>query len=273
MQLGIMNDPRKDSCEEAQWAADHGFTFLDLTIEGPGADLEHLDTRRLRSILDSSGLDIVGHTAWYLPFASPVARVRQAAVESIVDTFETFANLGVQWVNVHIVRSVRLFSHDDMVRWNGESFAQLAERAEPYGLRIMVEHPPDPEVKISDIRSVLDADERLGFHLDVGHAFVGGDKLEGLLKAFKSRLAHVHMSDNHWRRDDHLPLGVGRVDWPQAVSCIKQTGYDGRITLEVFSPDRDYLLLSARKVREWWEQASSQEPFEHIANGDERETP
>lgn len=272
MQLGMMNDPRLDACDETLWAAEHDFGFLDLTIEGPGADLEHLDVPRLRSILDSTGLGIVGHTAWYLPFASPVARVRQAAVESIVDTFETFAHLGVEWVNVHIVKSVRFFPHEAMVRWNGESFAHLAERAEPYGLRIMVEHPPDPELKISDIRAVLDADERLGFHLDVGHAFVGGDKLEGLLRSLKSRLVHVHMSDNHWRRDDHLPLGVGRVEWPEAVSLIRQSGYDGRITLEVFSPDRDYLLLSARKVRAWWEASSQALAEEDAENGDERET-
>ncbi len=255
MQLGIMNDPRLNPCDEAQWAADNGFDFLDLTIEGPGAALEQLDVPALRTILDSGGLGVVGHTAWYLPFGSPIARVRQAAVESVADTFDTFAALGSQCVNVHIAPTPHLFDYSERLRWNGECYAQLAERAAPYGLRIMVENMPEPGLSISDIRSMLDADARLGFHLDVGHANIGGDKLEGLLNSFARRLLHIHLSDNRSRTDDHMPLGTGRIDWPRALRLIKKSGYDNTITLEVFSLDRDYVLLSAQKVRQWWADA------------------
>lgn len=258
MRLGMMNDPRKDVCDELRWAAENGFEFLDLTMEGPQADIEHLDVAAVRGVLDSTGLGLVGHTAWYLPFSSPFARVRQAAVECVVDTFEAFAALGAQWVNVHITFSPKFFSQEERIKWNAESFAALAERAASYGLRVMVEHPPDASTTVADIRSMLASDERLGFHLDVGHANMGGDKLEGLLRAFKNRLAHVHLSDNWGRSDDHLMIGAGSIDWPRAIRLIRDTGYDNTITLEVFTPDRDYLLLSARKVREMWEQAGAQ---------------
>ncbi len=252
MRLGMMNDPRRDACEEARWAAANGLDLLDLTIEGPGAALDQIDASTLRTILVDAGMSIIGHTAWYLPFASPFARVRQAAVECVAETFDLFAELGARWVNVHMTFSGGLFSHADALRWNGESFAALAELAVPYGLGVMVEHPPIPSVSIEDIATVLAADERLGFHLDVGHANVGDDKLEGLLNHFGSRLVHVHLSDNWGRNDDHMPLGAGAVNWPRAVRLIKQLDYDDTITLEVFSSDRDYLLLSAQKVREWW---------------------
>lgn len=65
---------------------------------------------------------------------------------------------------------------------------------------------------------------------------------------------HVHLSDNFQRFDDHLPLGVGRIDWNQALRLIRKVGYDGTMTMEVFSPDRDYVLLSAQKVRAWWDE-------------------
>jgi sugar phosphate isomerase/epimerase len=255
MQLGMMNDPRLNACTEARWAAAHGFEFLDLTIEGPGAALEQIDVTELQAILASAGMGIVGHTAWYLPFASPLARLRQAAVECVADAFDLFARLGARTVNVHIPagrQMVHLFKRDDSMRWVAECFAQLAERAAPYNLQIMAEHPPDPGVGISDITSILAVDKRLGLHLDVGHANVGGDKLEGLLDRLGSRLVHVHLSDNRGNNDDHMPLGAGRVDWPRAIRLLKQHGYDGTITLEVFSQDRDYLLLSAQKVRAWW---------------------
>jgi sugar phosphate isomerase/epimerase len=252
MQIGMMNDPRLDAVAELRWAAEHGFDFVDLTVEGPRADLENLDTAALREAVAATGLGIVGHTAPYLPFASPVARLRQAAVECAAETFELFASLGAQWVNVHLAHTPALFSRQQGLAWNSESFCRLADLAEPFGLRVMVEHPPRASVTVEDVRTVIEADARLGFHLDVGHANVGGDKLEGLLKALGHRLAHVHLSDNRGAHDDHRTLGDGFINWPRAIGLIKQAGYDETITLEVQSPDRDYVLISAEKLRRWW---------------------
>lgn len=254
MQLGMMNDPRRDALDEARWAARHGFEFLDLTIEGPAAALDQIDAGALRQVLDEAGMGVVGHTAWFLPFASPVERVRRAAVEEVAASLPVFAEVGATLVNVHIARGVSSFGHESMTRLNGASFAELAELAEPYGIRMIVEHPPMASVGADDIRAILHADRRLGFHLDVGHAYVGGDKLEGLLKAFGKQLCHVHLSDNRGRDDDHMPLGAGRIDWPRALRLLKERGYDGTMTLEVFAQERDYLLQSAEKVRRWWSQ-------------------
>jgi sugar phosphate isomerase/epimerase len=255
MQIGMMNDPRRSALDEARWAVEHGFTFLDLTIEGPAAALDQIDASAIRQVLDAAGAGVVGHTAWFLPFASPVERVRRAAVEEVAASLPAFAEVGARLVNVHIAKGVSSFGHERMVRLNGASFAELAELAEPYGIRIMVEHPPIPAVSIDDIRRILAADARLGFHLDVGHAFVGGDRLEGMLKAFGRQLCHVHLSDNRGHEDDHMPLGAGRIDWPRALRLLKERGYDGTLTLEVFAQDRDYLLHSAEKVRRWWDGA------------------
>jgi sugar phosphate isomerase/epimerase len=146
-----------------------------------------------------------------------------------------------------------LFRHADGLRWNGESFAQLAEIAASYGLRIMVEHPPSTRFSLDDICTILEADVRLGFHLDVGHAHVGRLRLDNVLEHLGPRLLHVHLSDNRGQSDDHLPLGAGTINWPQVLRRLKQSGYDDTFTLEVFSADRDYLLLSAQKVRAWWQ--------------------
>jgi sugar phosphate isomerase/epimerase len=255
MQLGMMNNPQADVLEELRWAAANGFAFLDLTIEGPRAALDQIDPETIRQLLDQAGMGVVGHTAWFLPFGSPVERVRRAAVEEVAASLPAFATVGARLVNVHIARGVSHFGHDSMVRQNGTSFAELAEQAAPYGIQIMVEHVPDRVTGIDDIRTILNHDQRLGFHLDIGHANIGGDRLEGLLKAFAKRLCHVHLSDNRGREDDHMPLGAGRIDWPRAIRLLKQTGYDGTITLEVFATDRDLLLLSAEKVRKWWAEA------------------
>ena len=70
------------------------------------------------------------------------------------------------------------------------------------------------------------------------------------------KLLHVHLSENDGTADQHLPLGAAprsTTGWPQHVKKLKAAGYDGTITLEVFAPHREYLLLSRDLLRKWWD--------------------
>jgi sugar phosphate isomerase/epimerase len=52
-----------------------------------------------------------------------------------------------------------------------------------------------------------------------------------------------------------LPLAAAprsTTDWPQHIKKLKATGYDGTITLEVFAPQKEYLLLSRDLLKKWW---------------------
>lgn len=251
MKVGMMNDPAVDPVQEARWAAEHGFDFIDLTLEGPQAAVETLDQQAMKDVIDTTGLGIVGHTAWYLPFGSPVKELRAAAIAAVEATFEPLAVLGTRLVNVHADKGINKFAYDDILRWNAESFATLAERAAPYDLRVMVENVVNQFNTAKAFRKLLGHPE-LRFHLDIGHANVKGARTEEFLKAHRERLAHVHVSDNTTRADDHLPLGVGAIDWAAEIALLRGSGYDGTITLEVFVPDRSYLVENAERLRRLW---------------------
>ena len=251
----MMNDPVADPVREAQWAAENGFEFIDLTLEGPGAGVETLDRLALGEILAATGLGIVGHTAWYLPFGSPIREVRLGAVAAVEATFEPLAVLGARLVNVHVDKGISAFDYDDTLRWNAESFGALAERAEPFGLTVIVENVVNTYNTAKAFRVLLDAHPSLRLHLDIAHACVKGDKTADFLKAHAARLVHVHVSDNKRVHDDHLPLGVGTIDWPEQLRLLKASGYDGTITVEVFCPDRGYVLDSAARLRRMWQEA------------------
>jgi sugar phosphate isomerase/epimerase len=69
-------------------------------------------------------------------------------------------------------------------------------------------------------------------------------------------LRHVHLHDNKGGNADlHLPLGTGTVDTPRYIRALKAAGYDGTITLEVFTPDRHHLDYSRQVLRALWDQA------------------
>ncbi len=258
MLVGAMNNPKRDACAELAQAVADGFDFLDLTVEGPRASIEQLDVPALQRVVAAHGIRIVGHTAPWLPFASPVPEVRAGCVAHVQQVIrQVFAPLAIPYCTVHVAQAPALFPPEQGWEWNSACFRQLADTAEAHGMQIVVEHPPSPAVNVATLQAIFATDDRLGFHLDIGHAFVGGDRLASYLDAFRERLVHVHASDNRGRTDDHRPLGDGRINWQRAVRLLQQAGYDGTVTLEVFSTDRDYLRVSANKWRTWWQHAAS----------------
>ncbi|HSU33410.1 MAG TPA: TIM barrel protein [Bryobacteraceae bacterium] len=63
----------------------------------------------------------------------------------------------------------------------------------------------------------------------------------------------MHLHDNKGGHADlHLPLGTGTVPLRSAVEALQACRYDGTITLEVFSPDKRYLVFSRDVLRSTW---------------------
>lgn len=248
-----MNHPRRALEGELRALAADGLDFVDLTLEPPGA--WPLDAQCVRALLDELGLVAVGHTAFYLPIASPFAELRAAAREIFARGLDAFAAVGVALVNVHPDSTPRIDPLEEVVARNAEAIALLAADAHERGIRLMVENVGGRFAAADALGPILEATPDLGLHLDVGHAHLGGGRrLPELLDAFGPRLAHVHVSDNRGGPDDlHEPLGAGLVDWRDAIARLKATGYDGTVTLEVFSAEREHLRTSARLWRGWWE--------------------
>ena len=171
---------------------------------------------------------------------------------------DTFAEAGVSLVNVHPDQRVPLQALDQVRARNAEAIASLAEDAATRGITIMVENLDRIFSSVDDLRPIFDPSPDLRFHLDVGHANLNlgmgqPNHTAALLEAFGDRLAHVHVSDNRGGRDDlHLPLGAGTVDWRGAIRALKQAGWDGTVTIEVFAREREHLRTSRRLWLEWW---------------------
>jgi sugar phosphate isomerase/epimerase len=253
----MMNNPQMDLLEEIAWAERNRFDFLDLTLEPSAAHPKQIQVKPTRRALQDAGLKIIGHTAYYLPWASPFETIREAALTEMRWTLEVFSELGAFKVSVHPDRSIPFaLNSKAILEKNMESLERMEKMAKPLGIQILVENMDRFFNTTGQIREVLERMPGLGFHLDVGHANLNVEKnrTEEFLEAFRDRLVHVHVSDNFGKKEDlHLPLGAGTIPWKKIVSRLKKSGYDGTVTLEVFSPDRRYLLFSRDKLRELWE--------------------
>ncbi len=56
------------------------------------------------------------------------------------------------------------------------------------------------------------------------------------VRAAGPRLIHVHASDNHGEKDEHLVPGKGTIPWDGVTKALREIGFDGPFTVEL----RDY---------------------------------
>jgi sugar phosphate isomerase/epimerase len=255
MLIGTMNHPERDIQAEIEWMADAGMEFIDLTLEPPASASWEVDTRAVRRALERHRMGVVGHTAWYLPMASAIPEVRQGAVSELRRCLQKFAEIGAKWMNIHPDRHTPWHPRRFYIEKNIESLRQLLPDVAKHGVGLMIENLPGDYNSAPQLGELLDAMPELGLHLDIGHANlqVPQNTTREILAAYGKRLRHVHLHDNKGGNADlHLPLGAGTVDLHASVEALQECGYDGAITLEVFTPDRGYLMHSRDVLRKAW---------------------
>lgn len=257
MKIGRMNDPEKDLVEELQWTAHHKFHFIDLTVEPPKATFRDIRNQGIRQRLEDLELEVVGHSPYYIPIQSPIKAVREASLSEFLRLLELFKELGADRMTVHFMRPPPLLARDDVVQGYLEVLTPLCERAKKLDMVLQMENTFGVSNQIDYFGKLLGELPDLGCHLDVAHAYLERqwDAPFIYMKQFGKRLTHIHLSENNGQQDQHLPMGVvprGSFDWPKIVRLLKKTGYDDTITLEIFSPDRRYILDSREKLLELW---------------------
>jgi len=250
-----MNHPAKDILHELRWMAELGMDFVDLTLEPPCSASWRIDRRSIRNALEEYRFPVVGHTAWYLPLASAIPDLRRGAVEELKRCLEAFSELGAKWMNIHPDRHTPWHDRQFFIEGNLRSLDELQRHGEKLGVGVMIENLPGEYNSAEQLGQLLDPLPQVHLHLDIGHANleVRENTTSEILAAYGDRLRHVHLHDNRGGHADlHLPLGAGNVDVNQTVCALQHCGYDGTITLEVFTPDKQYLVYSRDLLRRVW---------------------
>lgn len=256
MLIGAMNHPAKDILSEIAWMAELKLEFIDLTLEPPGACAQSADLKAIRTLVERHGMQVVGHTAYYLPMASPFESLRKAAVSELRTCLHAFAQVGAKWMNVHPDRHAPFHPRSFYIEKNIESLRDLEEDCKALGMGLMIENLPGDFNDAHQLGELLEAMPDLGLHLDIGHAnlLVPHNTTGEILKRWGHRLRHVHLHDNKGGHADlHMPLGTGTVDLASSIEALHRCGYDGTITLEVFTPDPHYFAYSRDRLRALWD--------------------
>jgi sugar phosphate isomerase/epimerase len=238
-----------------QWMSEMGLEFLDLTLEPPMAAPWKINPREIRAALKDLGLGVVGHTAFYLPFSFTFESIRKAAVEETKRCLDLFSKIGAKWMNLHPDRHAPFHSRRYVIEQNLKSINELLPTARDCGVGLMIENVPGDFNTRAQLGELLDAAPELYLHLDIGHCNlqVVANTATDIITAFGERVRHVHIHDNKGGFGDlHLPLGTGNIDFTSSLKALQNRGYDGTITLEVFSEDHQFLAYSRDVLVRTW---------------------
>jgi sugar phosphate isomerase/epimerase len=252
MKIGVMNSPLNDLYDEIRWIWENGFDFIDLTIEPPKA--YQIEPKIIKNILEDFELEAIGHTNPFLPSIFPIPSIKKACLDEFRRYLEIFKEIGIELVNIHPFYRAPFFSLEDKIEANIEFLRELSQISRDIGVRLMIENFLKPFDTPKVFKRIIKEVPNLLIHLDVGHCHIEQKKnlTEAFFKEFGDRIVHLHLSDNKGIEDDHLPLGCGNIDWEKIIKILKKYKFDNSITLEIFSKDRDYLLLSREKLLRWW---------------------
>lgn len=185
-----------------------------------------------------------------------VKAIRLAALLGIKDVITTEGDPKTPF-GEHLTRSEQIFAMVEKLRSPVEWAAEL-------GVKLLLE----PHGRVTDtidgmaaVLEMLGQPETVGICLDTGNSWLGGAEPLDYVKTFGKRIGHVHWKDMSKDMESQrgklygcgmgcIPLGDGVVGIPAIVKALRQSGFDGATTLEIFGADN--VKTSAQRLAQWW---------------------
>lgn len=135
-----------------------------------------------------------------------------------------------------------------------EAIKPVAEHAAKVGVQLLVEPEPGLLIETADhfeefARHMTDF-PAVGLNFDIGHSYCVSDDPAATIHRFAKKIKHVHLEDIAATRvHHHLVPGEGAIDFKATLKALKDIGYQGWVTIELY-PYIDDPDQAARTARE-----------------------
>lgn len=119
-----------------------------------------------------------------------------------------------------------------------EELMPCIEVAERVGVPLLIE--PEPGLLIERFDQYLEFVGRIdspmvGLNFDIGHAYCVSEDPQDWVAKMQAHTRHYHLEDiASTRVHQHLVPGRGAIDMPATIRAIRDTGYNGWLTVELY---------------------------------------
>jgi sugar phosphate isomerase/epimerase len=75
----------------------------------------------------------------------------------------------------------------------------------------------------------------LGLNFDIGHQYCVGEDPAASVRKLAGHIRHIHLEDIAATRvHHHLVPGAGAIDFPSVIASLREIGYSGWVTIELY---------------------------------------
>ena len=232
-------------------AAERGFDFVELDTDHQ-FDRSRVDPADVRALADEHGLALVCHLPYRLDACSPREHVRAGGLRELEAAVDHAAAMDAETGVFHLQTLVHAekWTTAEVRPAMYETAGHLTDYAAERGVEVVGENLKTPFFDAGDFPDLFAATDASAC-LDTGHAFVTGQDGAAqaeLLREHGDRIGHLHLNDTRIDEDDeHLPVGLGMVDFGAIADAMRGTGWEGTCTHELFAFDRSYAVCGKRR--------------------------
>jgi sugar phosphate isomerase/epimerase len=250
-----------------------GYAGVEIMADVPHAYPPHMDPRRRKAVTDllrDLRLEVTNLNAftlfaqgdtWHPSWIEPDAQARGRRVEHTLNAIRLARDLGAPGISLEpggpLPEGMDRGRAMDLFR---DGLRQVLPTAQDCGVDLLVE--PEPHLLIErpeEFEELLAglAHPRLGLNFDIGHFFcVGVDPAEAA-RRLSAHIRHVHLEDIAPSREHkHLVPGRGAIDFGAVLSALRDGGYHGWITVELYPYEaqaREVAEEAFRYLATWFE--------------------
>ncbi len=263
MKFGICNEIFKDwEIERAmRYVKDLGYDAIEIapfTLKNYVTEITPETRKRIRQIADEIDLKIsavhwvlVQAEGMYMTHTDPEIRAKTA--QYFCDLVDFCGDLGGEAIVVGSPKQRNLLpgvSHDQAWQWAKEVFAPSIQRAAERNVVICLEPLAPAETDFINtaeeaIRFTQEfASPNFKIILDVKAMCSMGKPIPDIIRESRSEFAYFHANDENLKGP-----GFGDVDFKPIAAALKEVGYEGYVSVEVFNFDEGPEVIASESLK------------------------
>lgn len=238
--VGVQFDPET----AFRFAAERGFDYLELNMEH-AFHPDRVAPATVRALAEEHDLALVVHLPYRLDPGSPHEHVREGSCRQLEAALDAAAAFGAEKGVMHAEATVQgdAWDPEEVRPAILESVRRVAAHGRSVGVEVCAENLKGPFLDVHDFPTLFEETEAATC-LDTGHAHVsgmdGGEQAR-FLRQHGDRISHVHLNDTRRADDDeHLPVGLGTIDFGPLAAAMTETEWEGTATHEIYGFDLAY---------------------------------
>ena len=229
-----------------------GYNGIEILCDIPHAypkNLTNSDINELKQMLSNLKISISNLNAFTLfaigdthhpSWIENDIESRKMRIDHTLDCIKLARKLGVSNISTEPGGPVNSqgLSEKELLRIFENGINEVLKTAEDENVTVLVEPEPGLLIENSEqfINFIKNFDSKhIGLNFDIGHFFCVGEDPSQVIYKLSEYVRHVHLEDIAAdRTHHHLMLGEGAIDIESVFKSMKDIGYEGFITIELY---------------------------------------